>query len=261
MFDYHMHSTVSFDGHDTPEKMALAAKNAGLREVCFTDHIDDDPRGIIMDQRFSLEAYSAAYDDLEIPGLKIRRGVEFGLLPDNQASLKKLLSGRQFDFVIGSIHYADGADAYFPPYWEGKTLHQAESVYLQTVCECVKAHDDFDVLGHLTYLSKARANPVHTPIVIEEHRQIVDEILKVLVSKGKGMEINTSGVDRTGDFLPPEVYLRRFKELGGQIVTVGSDAHTWDRVGQYTQRACQMVMDIFGYVCTYEGRKPIFHRV
>ena len=94
-----------------------------------------------------------------------------------------------------------------------------------------------------------------------EHREIIDEILKVLVRKGKGMEMNTSGVDRCGDFLPYDVYFRRFKELGGQIVTVGSDAHTASRVGQYTHRACEILKDIFGYVCTFEDRNPIFHKL
>jgi histidinol-phosphatase (PHP family) len=95
----------------------------------------------------------------------------------------------------------------------------------------------------------------------EEHREIIDEILRLLARKGKGMEINTSGVDRCGDFLPYDVYFRRFKELGGQIVTVGSDAHNWQRVGQYSNRACAILKDIFGYVCTFEGRKPIFHKL
>ena len=74
------------------------------------------------------------------------------------------------------------------------------------------------------------------------------------------MEMNTSGVDRCGDFLPYEAIFRRFKELGGEIVTVGSDAHTASRVGQYADRACGILGDIFGYVCTFEDRKPIFHK-
>ena len=95
----------------------------------------------------------------------------------------------------------------------------------------------------------------------EEHREIIDEILKILVSKGKGMEINTSGVDRCGDFLPFDVYFRRFKELGGEIVTVGSDDHTASRVGQYSDRACALLKDIFGYICTFANRKPSFHKI
>ena len=260
MFDYHMHSFISFDGDDTPEQMAQAALKAGLKEICFTDHADDDPKGVDHN-RFTIESYNAAYDGFEMPGLKVRRGVEFGMLPGNQALLKWYLEQRPFDFVIGSIHYADDWDAYYQEYWDGKTQEQAELVYMEATLECVKAHDDFDVLGHLTYISKARSNPTHRLIRYEWYREVFDEILKTLVVKGKGMEINTSGISRCGDFLPGAEYLRRFKELGGQIVTVGSDAHSSERVGQNTHLACQLANEIFGYVCTFENRKPIFHKL
>ena len=88
-----------------------------------------------------------------------------------------------------------------------------------------------------------------------------DEILKVLAQKGKGLELNTSGRDRCGDFLPSRDMFVRFKELGGEIVTVGSDSHRTDRVGQYSFDACALLGDIFGHVCTFEGRKPVFHKL
>lgn len=261
MFDFHMHSCVSFDGHDTPERMARAALEAGLREVCFTDHVDDGPPCTSRPNRFTIEEYSTAYDALEIPGLTIRRGLEFGMLPDNQGLLKQYIQSRPFDFVIGSVHYIGDIDIYYPIYWEGKTQEEAERRYMEDTLACVKAHDDFDVLGHLTYISKARANPTKRIIPYALYGDTFDEILKTLVAKGKGMEVNSSGVDRCGDFLPHAEYLRRFKELGGEIVTIGSDAHTADRVGQYSGRACQMLKDIFGYVCTFEDRKPVFHKL
>ena len=260
MFDYHMHSLVSFDGHDTPQMLAQAAVKAGLKEICFTDHVDDDPKKEDFN-RFSIESYNTAYNNLEIPGLKIRRGFEFGMLADNQEHLKWYLNQRHFDFVLGSIHYVDNWDPYFPQYWEGKTKEYAELRYIEATLDAVKAHDDFDVLGHLTYVCKATANPTKRLIPLAWHKELFDEILKTLASKGKGMEVNSSGVDRCGDFLPTKEYLLRFKELGGEIVTVGSDAHTSDRVGQYMHEACQMVSDIFGYVCTFENRKPIFHKL
>lgn len=261
MFDFHMHSTVSFDGHDCPERMVQAAADMGLKEICFTDHIDYEPGAEVQTMVFDTGAYHAAYDHLTHPNVKICRGLEFGMLPDNVAQFKEDLKRAEFDFVLGSVHFTDGIDIYFEPYWTGKTVHQAERRYLEETLACVRAHDDFDVLGHLTYISKARAHPAARPVPFEEHREIVDEILRVLVQKGKGMEINTSGVDRCGDFLPYDVYFRRFKELGGEIVTVGSDAHNWKRVGQYSDRACDILKEIFGYVCTFEGRKPIFHKL
>lgn len=261
MFDYHMHTRVSFDGSYTGLEMARAAKTVGLKEICFTDHLDYDPLGKMGVMAFDTEKYNAEYDNLEIPGLKIRRGMEFGMAVDNREQFQKDLQRRPFDFVLGSIHFVDDLDVYYPEFWQGKTVFEAERRFLETTLECVKLHDDFDVLAHLTYLGKATAHIAPRPIPYEAHRELVDQILRVLAKKGKGMEMNTSGVDRCGGFLPTADYFRRFKELGGEIVTVGSDAHQDYRVGQYTFDACEILKDIFGYVCTFEDRKPIFHKL
>lgn len=260
MFDFHMHTSVSYDSHARPEDMLVAAERAGLREICFTDHIDYDPLDPNHYLRFETEDYNKAYDHLQSDTVKIRRGFEFGMLADNVDALKKDILRRPFDYVIGSAHFADGLDPYFDPFWEGKTMDQAEQCYLEEVLACVQAHDDFDALGHLTFISKAWANPTKRPILYDSYRQIVDEILKTLVRKDKGLEFNTSGKDPCGVFLPSIDYLQRFKELGGKIVTVGSDAHNAERVGQYCHEACRIVTDIFGYVCTFEERRPVFHK-
>ena len=261
MFDFHMHTIVSFDGHDRGLQMAQAAKAAGLKEICFTDHLDYDPLGKMGDIAFDTAVYNAEYDTLELSGLKIRRGMEFGMTVDNREQFKRDLQRRHFDFVLGSIHFVDDLDVYFQEFWQGKTVFEAERRYLEATLDCVRLHDDFDVLAHLTYIAKTTAHHAPRPVPYAEHRELIDEILKTVAAKGKGLEINTSGVDRCGDYLPSMQSLRRFKELGGQIVTVGSDAHTFDRVGQYTREACAMAKEIFGYVCTFEGRKPIFHKL
>ena len=154
MFDYHMHTRVSFDGHDTGAAMAMAAKAAGLKEICFTDHIDYDPLEKMGCMAFDQAAYNAEYDHLEIPGLKIRRGMEFGMTADNREQFKKDLQRRPFDFVLGSIHFVDDLDVYYPEYWADKTVFQAERRYLEATLECVQIHEDYDVLAHLTYIGK-----------------------------------------------------------------------------------------------------------
>lgn len=261
MFDFHMHSKVSFDGHDEPMQMALAAKAAGMKVICFTEHLDYDPRAAVQTLIFDTEEYNDALGSLEVPELEICRGMEFGMLPDNRETLKKDLKRRPFDFVIGSVHFAGGIDAYYPEFWEGKTIDQAERHILEETLTCVKHHDDFDVLGHLTYICKTKSNPVKRPVELERYRDVVDEIFKILIARGKGIEVNTSARDVCGVYLPEREYLRRFKELGGQIVTVGSDAHDHTRAGQYCREAAEMVQEIFGYVCTFRDRKPVFHRI
>lgn len=261
MFDFHIHSRVSFDGKDAPEQMLRAAEQAGLREICFTDHLDYDPMGKEQALAFRTEDYNSAYDRLSSDKLKLRLGMEFGMTRDNVAQLRQDLRRRPFDFVIGSVHFVHGLDVYYAPFWEGKTVEQAERNYLEETLACVRAHEEFDVLGHLTYLAKAWSNPVKRPVEYELHRELADEILRILAEKGKGLEINTGGMDSFGAFLPHAPYLRRFRELGGQIVTVGSDAHGADRVRQYCRQACALAQEIFGWVCTFEARKPVFHKL
>ncbi len=261
MFDFHMHSIISFDGHDRPETMVKAAEERGLKEICFTEHADYQKDKLVQDMVFDVQLYNTLLDPLHSDKVKIRRGIEFGLYPYNQEQMKADISKRKYDFVIGSIHFVDEIDVYFPEYWKGKTIAQAEQRFLEQTLACVQAHDGFDVVGHLTYLSKSSAHPANRPIDFEAYQELTDEILRTLVSKGIGMEVNTSGMRRIHRFLPDEPYLRRFHELGGEIVTVGSDAHTHDRVGQHTKEACDLLREIFGYVCTFEDRKPIFHKL
>ena len=147
------------------------------------------------------------------------------------------------------------------PYWQGKSVVFAYREFMEQTLRCVQTHAGFDVLGHLTFICKCRANPTHELLRYADYREISDEILRELARKGLGLEINTSGVDRCGGFLPTADFLRRFRELGGEIVTVGSDAHTASRVGQYSRQALDILKDIFGYVCTFENRQPIFHKL
>lgn len=261
MFDYHMHSTVSYDGLGMPEEMVAAAASAGLKEICFTDHLDYMIRTPRSETTFSLEKYSQTYKGLTHPDVLIRLGAEVGLTQWNMEEIHNDLAKRHYDFVLGSLHFIDDEDPYFPCFWEGKTVFQVERMYFEEMYECLKLHDDFDVLGHLTYISKVAAHPNRRLVPLADYREIVAEIMKVLIGKGKGIEVNTSGMDRCGDYLPGAEYLRLFKDLGGRIVTVGSDAHAADRVGQYTMDACRMVNEIFGYVCTFADRKPIFHKI
>lgn len=259
MFDFHLHTHVSFDGRDTGRNMVHAALRAGLREICFTDHMDYDPLDANHKLHFDIADYRKEYDELECPGLVIRRGFEFGMLPDNREQFQKDLQLRNWDFVIGSVHFVDGLDVYYPEFWEGREPYHAILRSFEDTLACVKNHEGYDVLGHLTYIGKSTSNPLKQPILYRDYREMADEIMKLLVQKGIGMEFNTSGMDACGDYLPGMEYLRRFKELGGENVTIGSDAHHSNRVGQYCREAAEIVQDIFGHVCTFADRKPCFH--
>ena len=261
MFDFHLHSRVSFDSTASPMDMVRAAERVGLSEMCFTDHYDYNTDPKIAPNLFTVEQYGREYDDLTSDSVLIRRGVEFGMTTWNRSELDRLLAHRRFDFVIGSVHFVDGYDPYEAEYWKGKTVREAFEKYLEQTLACVKIHDQFDVLGHLNYVCKSAHNPTHEPLRYEDFSELCDEIMKAVIARGKGMEINTSGVDRVGDFLPSAACLKRYRELGGEIVTLGSDAHAPERVGQYAKEALALLKPIFGYVCTFEDRKPIFHKI
>ena len=210
---------------------------------------------------FKKEDYDEAYGALTLNGLKIKRGVEFGLTTWNAPELSALNKEYNFDYVIGSVHFVDGYDPYVKEYWLGKSEKEAFYRYLEHTLACVRAHTEFDVLGHLNYVCKSPNNPNRAPLIYSDYKDISDEIMAELVRRGKGLEINTSGFDRVGHPLPNKDFLLRFKELGGEIVTVGSDAHNLTRVGQYVPKALEILKDIFGYVCTFENRKPIFNKL
>ena len=259
MFDFHMHTSVSFDSETTAADMIRAAETAGLREICFTDHYDCHWLDNEAHDLFTLDAYRAAYDTLPDSPVTVHRGVEMGLTRWNRSIAEVFTQSYPLDFVIGSLHFVDGYDPYDKKYWDGKTMHTAYRRYLEEILDCVRTHDDFDVLGHLTYVAKSPNNPYRIPVPYEDFTALTDEIMRVLIKKGKGMEINTSGVDRVGDFLPSARHLQRFCELGGRVVTIGSDAHDPSRVGQYSDRAVAVCKEIFGHACTFAQRNPVFH--
>ena len=261
MFDYHLHSSVSFDSKCPPADLVRTAEQVGLREICFTDHYDFND--VFKEKRdlFTIEQYRDAYSGLHSDLVTIRHGVEFGLTSWNQDELRALLDLYDFDFVIGSVHSINGYDAVSKKYWATNDADTAFEKYLSQTLACVKAHDNFDVLGHMNYVCKSGHSPTHKPLRYEDYHDICDEIMRELVQKGKGMEINTSGVDKVGDFLPSLDFIKRFRQLGGEIITIGSDSHSSLRVGQYMSGALQIAKEVFGYVCTFEKRNAVFHKL
>lgn len=261
MFDYHLHSSVSFDSTCDAKKIVEAAEKIGLKEICFTDHYDfnDDPKK--QHDFFTMDQYHKVYDNISSDKVKILKGVEFGLTHWNQKELSDLLSEFEFDFVIGSVHFTGGFDPYYEEFWIHNGIEEGFEKYLLQTLKCVKTQKDFDVLGHINYVCKSAHNPTKKPLRYKDYSDICDEIMKNLAENGKGMEINTSGMDRVGEFLPSYDFIKRFKELGGEIVTVGSDSHDGTRVGQYIPDALEIAKSVFGYVCTFEKRKITFNKL
>ena len=174
-------------------------------------------------------------------------------------SLSKLMIWARIDTskaLIGSSHIINGNDPYYPEFWEGKSIKEAVMSYFEAILRNVTTYENYDVYGHLDYINRY-SHYEDNSLEYKDYSDIIDEILKVLVSKGKGLDINTSGyrygLGRTN---PQLDIVKRFKELGGEIVTVGSDAHKPEDVGAYFAEAYAMLKEAgFKYTASFRNKK------
>lgn len=226
--DSHNHSNCSPDGSDAPSAMCAQAAGLGLYAYTLTDHCEC--------QKFE-ERYRARVEDawaqmgqLEpAPGLRFYRGIELGQPNQDPAAAAAALAGRAYDFVIGSIHnIRDYEDFFFLDYSNPPAgyIDSLLSAYWQELLELI-AWGDFDSLGHLTYPLRYMQGDFGIEIDLKKHMDAVDSIYKALIRAGKALEVNTSGLrQKIGCTLPGLPLLKRYRELGGRLVTLGSDAHS-----------------------------------
>lgn len=258
--DTHMHSTVSFDGKDTRKAMAKAAAAAGLSTICFTDHYD-----VINEKGEYVPTYdwSAArreHGEMEqYPGLEVLYGIELGNAPADFHAAKQVLQEPGLDFVIGSIHNASvalgGQDYYYVDYAARPELcRQQLEDYLAQELALVK-WGEFDTLGHLPYPLRYMRDKCGQPVSLRDYPEQVSAILKAAAEQGKAIEVNTNRA-RTplDDYIP---LLKEYRDLGGELVTVGADAHQRTDVGRGVKEAYELLEACgFRYVTVFRERKP-----
>ena len=260
----HCHSSCSHDGKFTMTEMAEAAFAAGLGSVCFTDHCDMlDGEGFPDRAPFSWqkeEAQFAAAREALGDRLELRLGVELGEATQAEAHARQILSHGHIDFVIGSIHNPiNGQDYYFQTYSERAHCEQMITDYLAQMLSLARS-DLYDVLGHITYPLRYMHYRDGVPVDFRGHDEQVREILRTVVAAGRGIELNTSGyLSCGGEPMPPEYMLRAYRQLGGEIVTIGSDAHSPDRMAQGIAQGMELLRAVgFRYLTLFRGRKPDF---
>lgn len=235
--DYHMHTHFSTDSEASPKEHVLKAIEMGLDEICFTDHKDFEypecPFDLDVQPYFQeLKQLQKEYKDQ----ISIKIGIEIGLDVEYQKEIEEFINENDYDYVIGSIHVIHQTEFYDPAlFFDGKTKEEAHREFFMNTLECVKAFDCFNCLGHLDYI--CRYGPYEDKSVEhEKYQDIIDDIFKVLIQKGKGIEVNTSGYrDRKTCGFPSYEQVQRYYDLGGRIVTVGTDSHTSDRVGEHVE--------------------------
>ncbi len=262
LWDTHMHTHFSGDSDAEPEAMIRQAVQLGLPGICFTDHLDydypDEPDLFLLD----LEKYAPAVKKLQEiykERLPIRFGIELGLQPHLAHRHHELLAQYDFDFVIGSSHVVHGIDPYYPSYYEGRTEAAAYQEYFDSILENIAAFDEFDVYGHLDYVVRYGPNK-NADYSYAKYRNIIDEILRTLIRKGKGIEINTAGFKYgLGHPNPTEDILKRYRELGGEIITVGADGHKPEHIAYDFKKVPEILRSCgFTHYCSFQKRQPIF---
>lgn len=256
--DYHMHTCFSSDSEANPRDHVLQAIASGLDEICFTDHQDFYYPYTSFD--VDVEQYYQAICQLKEEfedQIVIKWGIEMGLDCNYQTEIETMLTRYPFDFVIGSIHVIENTEFYDPAeFFKGKTKQQAHHDFFKETLKCVKTFDCFNILGHLDYI--VRYGPYEDKSIdYLDVQPYIDEILKTLIAKGIGLEVNTSGYRVYKDYgFPNFEIIKRYYQLGGRIVTVGSDSHTSDRVGQHVRDVMKHYQKIgFQDVTTFTNRK------
>ena len=267
--DFHMHTEFSGDSEAPVRAMLDAALERGMEAVCITDHIDEDypedsetgtnPFLFDLDQYFQvLREIKKEYADR----LDLRIGVELGLQPHLGDRYRTMTEKYPFDFVIGSLHLIHGMDPYDGVIFEGRSDKEVYREAFQATLENLDQVKDFDVLGHLDYVVRYGRNQA-LEYSYQAFSDEIDEILKKLINMGKGIEMNMGGFKYGLGFCNPHPdVIRRYRELGGEIITVGADAHKPEHVAFDFEKAGDILRACgFRYYAEYRNRKPIFRQV
>ena len=269
-----MHSHHSGDSEASMESMIERSIELGLDTICFTEHQDfnyaKSPEGeteYCDENAFMLNSDSYLYELLGLrekyrDKIRIEFGVEVGL---QKSCVKKNLifcRDHEYDFIIGSLHLVDGQDPYYKQFFEGRDEKDVLKQYFTEYLENIKKFHNFDVLGHLDYI--VRYLPSGTrEYNYADYGDIIDEIFRYLIDNEKGIEINTKAMSKgMKEFHPCIAALKRYRELGGEIVTVGSDAHKPENIADHFDKVPDVLKEAgFNYYCIYENRLPEYHKL
>lgn len=277
--DYHVHSSHSGDSTEKIDAHIRAALKNNLNYICFTDHMDLDypetPAGhedeacdftldvstyhadVIKYQKMLLEG---RFDSsLDYDSFNLMYGIEIGLQPQVATANSEIIKSNNFDFVIGSVHIFDASDPYYPEFWINRQDSDIYGRYFESIYENICLFDDYDVVGHIDYIFRY-GHEKDLNFKYKDFSDELDSILKKVIESGKGIEINTGGL-RAGLKHPnpnPDI-LKRYKELGGEIITIGSDAHVKEHVSLNFDIAESTLKECgFKYYTVFKNRKPEF---
>ncbi len=271
--DFHVHTEFSDDSVYIMEDVVKDAIKMNLDEICFTDHVD---YGIKEDWDCGKEiAYRNGdpFANVDYPKymdtikqmkkrygkeIAIKTGLEFGVQTHTIPQFEALYHRYLFDFIILSIHQVDDKEFWTQDFQMGKTQKEYNERYYEEMLDVVKKYKNYSVLGHMDLIKRYDKNGIYP---FEKVKYLIEEILKIVIADGKGIEINTSS-HRYGlsDTMPSKEILKLYRELGGTIITIGSDSHKPEHLGTYINETKKILKDLgFKQFCTFEKMQPIFY--
>jgi histidinol-phosphatase (PHP family) len=260
LVDYHTHTSFSQDSSAPMQAQCEAAIAAGIKQIAFTEHEDYNPRD---PTSFYLD-HAAYWRELErcrslFHGkLTIRAGIEISE-PHRYPSLaSNILNKHPWDVVLGSLHWlSPTVNCFLPEFFEHlNDWRESMRLYFIETIELAK-HGDFDVLAHIDYPIRYNTDTRNGDYDIRAYEPIIKDVLRALIARGKGIEINTSAMRRRLDPNPPAVVIHWYRQLGGTLLTVGSDSHVPAHTGVNISDALSIARAAgFTQIATYERRTP-----
>lgn len=263
--DCHMHSYFSSDSAASPEDMIKGAIKKGLQTVCFTDHEDKNYVFNGVEEVIDMERYIPQIKSLKKKyegQIEVLTGVELGLQPHLGEAFREFTDRYDFDFIIGSVHIVMSQNPYYREFFNGRSDAAAYADAFEDTLKSIEAMDDFDVLGHLDYVVRY-GNNREKEYSYARFADQIDAILRFLIERGKGLEINMAGIKYGLPFAHPHPdVLKRYRELGGEILTIGSDAHKPEHIAYEFDKLPELLKDCgFEYYTVYRDRKPNFVKI
>lgn len=261
--DFHSHSSFSSDSDTPMEQMIQAAVDKGLKYLCFTEHMDKDfPVTNGLDFLLDTPAYLKEFLQMKEKYKKqihLLFGVELGLQPHLKDWMNAYISEFPFDFIIGSSHLCNGRDPYYPEFFQGRSEDEAYLEYFESILTNLDAYSDFDIYGHIDYVVRYGPNK-NQFYTYQKYREILDAILEKIIDLNLGIELNTGGFKYgLGHPNPCEEVLIRYRQLGGELITIGSDGHRPQELAYDFDKAAQVMKDCgFTHYAIYEKRTPVF---
>lgn len=249
MIDTHLHSHYSYDSDADLNDIARALSRTAATYAAVTDHVDFG-YPITPFAMWDTAAYFKEVLQARSIFPALNTGVEIGFMGKNEINAVELTKN-PFDFIINSVHSVDGYDPYFPDFFEGKSKAFAYMQYFLRVRESLDAQYRYDSVGHLGYVAR-KAPYADKSISIREFGDILEDIFHVMIAKDKILELNTSAYT-FGKFLPPEPLLKHYYDMGGRLITFGSDAHTPKEIGAGFETVTQ-VLGALGFDALYGTR-------